>query len=316
MFPETFTEPRAYREERDLQKMQSLLIRGRQAQNGSYYIHTGDLNWWLFYLSPIRDWQERIFLWEGDRANGELSGWALISPESRTFDVFVDPEERGGRRAAEMYVWAEERTRATLQKNGESEIRTMWVSGDDKILGTHLESRGFTRSSVHMVYLERSLHDPLEVVPLPPGWRIRPVADEHEAQNRAEASYASFGSRMPFEAYVQRYLRFMRSPAYACALDLVALAPDGCIAAFCICWFDLENQVGLFEPVGTHPDFQRRGLGKAVLRAGLEQMKAQGMKSAIVVAESNHPAAQALYFSAGFVQAIRLDTYTKKIRSE
>ena len=36
-------------------------------------------------------------------------------------------------------------------------------------------------------------------------------------------------------------------------------------AAACTIWFDQVNGVGLFEPVATHPDFQGRGLGKAVM---------------------------------------------------
>jgi mycothiol synthase len=311
-----FAEPRHYRDERDLEKMQALLVKGRRAANGSYYIHTGDLKWWLFYPSSIRDWQETIFLWDGTRADGELSGWALLSPNWRAFDVFIHPDERGGRRAARMYVWAEERTAEVVRESGGSEIRTMWIIADDEMLVPHLESRSFYRSPEHMLYMQRSLADPVQEVPLPPGWCVRPLAGVHEVQNRAAASHAAFGSHMPFKAYQQRYVRFMRSPAYAKALDLVAIAPDGRIGAFCICWFDRTNRTGLFEPVGTHPDFQRQGLGKAVVLTGLAQMRARGMANAIVVAESDNPAAQGLYQSAGFELENRLYTYTKKLRSE
>jgi hypothetical protein len=41
--------PRPYRDESDLDKMRALLQAGRQAANGTYYVHVGDLNWWLFY---------------------------------------------------------------------------------------------------------------------------------------------------------------------------------------------------------------------------------------------------------------------------
>ena len=60
----------------------------------------------------------------------------------------------------------------------------------------------------------------------------------------------------------------MRSPVYCHNLDIVAIAPDGQIGAFCIVWMDPVNKVGLFEPVGTHPDYQRKGLGKAVMVEG------------------------------------------------
>ena len=40
---------RPYRDERDLEAMRNLLMAGRKVNNGSYYIHPGDLNWWLYY---------------------------------------------------------------------------------------------------------------------------------------------------------------------------------------------------------------------------------------------------------------------------
>jgi mycothiol synthase len=310
------TEPRAYRDERDLEKMLALLEKGRQSCCGTYYVHTGDLKWWLFYPSSPRDWGETIFLWDGQRVDGVPDGWALLSPDWRTFDVFVHPEVRGSRQAAWMYAWAEERIEAIIRASGGKDIRTMWVSEEDGVLASYLEGRGFSRSPEEMIYFERSLDLQVPEPTLPQGWCVRPLAGETEHQNRAAASYAAFASEWPFEAYRQRYLDFMRSPAYASALDLVAVAPTGEIAAFCICWFDPVNRTGLFEPVGTHPDFQRRGLGKSVILAGLEQMKAGGMTRAIVMAEGDYPASQRLYQSAGFLPSGRLVPFVKTLRSE
>ena len=60
------------------------------------------------------------------------------------------------------------------------------------------------------------------------------------------------------------------------------------------------NGVGLFEPVATHPDFQGKGLGKAVMAEGLRRMKAAGMKRAQVGFDPTNVAALALYTSMGF----------------
>jgi hypothetical protein len=135
--------PRPYQDEQDLERMKSLLVLGRQAANGTYYVHTGDLDWWLFCPPVRRAWNEIIFLWEGLRPDGQLSGWALLSPEWRTFDVFVHPQERGSPRAAQMYIWAEEQIAGMLRQAGGDEIRTMWVFEDDAALVKHLSQRGF-----------------------------------------------------------------------------------------------------------------------------------------------------------------------------
>ena len=58
--------------------------------------------------------------------------------------------------------------------------------------------------------------------------------------------------------------------------------------------------MGLFEPVATHPDFQGKGLGKAVMAEGLRRMKAAGMQQAILGFDPTNVAARALYTAMGF----------------
>ena len=78
------------------------------------------------------------------------------------------------------------------------------------------------------------------------------------------------------------------------------LSPEGQVAAFCINWLDVETCVALFEPVGTHPDFLRRGLGKALLCHALHAIREAGMHQAIVLTNWNNEPAIGLYHAAGF----------------
>ena len=305
--------PRPYRDEQDLKRMKSLLIDGRQATNGTYYVHTGDLDWWFYYPAVQRDWSETIFLWEELSLDGQLHGWALLSPEWRTFDVFVRPEERGSALAEEMYTWAEEQITQIVRLAGGKDIRTMWVLQDDAALVSHLLQRGFVSGEDSMYSYVRSLAEPFPAVSLPAGFQVRHVVGDEDGQKRARASHAAFGSGKTFEAYWPRYQRFMASLAYVPELDLVTESPDGRFASFCMCWLDPVNRVGLFEPVGTHPDFQRLGLGKAVMLEGLRRMQTGGMQTAIVGAESDNLAAQSLYRSMGFQAVNRLRTYRKVV---
>ena len=79
-------------------------------------------------------------------------------------------------------------------------------------------------------------------------------------------------------------------------------APDGSFAAYVLCWFDEKNGVGEFEPVGTHPDYRRRGLGAAVCRYGLRRLQEEGARSAIVYGggRDEDKRSRALYESIGF----------------
>jgi ribosomal protein S18 acetylase RimI-like enzyme len=76
-------------------------------------------------------------------------------------------------------------------------------------------------------------------------------------------------------------------------------------------WYDAENRVGEFEPVGTVADFQGKGLGKAVVLDGLRRLKARGAQQAIVYADMRYAPAQRLYTSAGFYCANQIFTYVK-----
>jgi ribosomal protein S18 acetylase RimI-like enzyme len=94
-------------------------------------------------------------------------------------------------------------------------------------------------------------------------------------------------------------------------LDLVAVAPDGRLAAFCIGWALSDHSETQVEPLGVHPDFQQLGLGRAVLLEGLRRMQAIGARRAHVETYSVNDPARGLYESVGF-QATRTPlTYSK-----
>jgi GNAT superfamily N-acetyltransferase len=47
------------------------------------------------------------------------------------------------------------------------------------------------------------------------------------------------------------------------------------------------NRVGLFEPVGTRPQFRRQGLATALMLGGLQRLRERGMQAALVTGD--HP---------------------------
>ena len=97
-------EPRRYRDENDIAAMSELLMAGRKAANGTYYIHRGDLSWWLYYPPLEGDYWEHIYMWDDPEQPGRLLGWVLISPDWVGIDVYLQPELRGGKTGVEMYM--------------------------------------------------------------------------------------------------------------------------------------------------------------------------------------------------------------------
>jgi len=148
---------------------------------------------------------------------------------------------------------------------------------------------------------------------VPEGFELRSCKGEREVAERAGAQYNAFNSSAPFERYLERFTHFMRSPVYDPDLDIVTVAPDGRVGSFCIVWTDPINRVGLFEPVGTHPEFQRMGLGKAVMQEGLRRLQERGMMNAIVSTFEDNLAAIKFYESLGFQITNHLGTYEKDV---
>ncbi len=302
----------ACREECALDAVRGILVEGRAAGGPCHYVHMGDLNWWLFYLD--RSWQQedRLFVWVR-AADRQVVGWSLLSPQAQAFDLFVHPTEVSEPLRARLCTWTEEQAGRRVRAQGGDRLRTMWVADGDRSLIVHLEGRGFGRSEESMLYLERPLTGTLPAPRLPDGFCVRSVSGEQEAVQRAAASHAAFESSRPLHRYVENYRQFMRSPVYEADRDLMIEAPDGSIAAFALFWLDRANRVGYFEPVGVHPVYRGRGLGKALLAEGLRRLAAQGMTCAGVCAESDNPAAQALYRATGFAPVRSICTYARAL---
>ncbi len=303
--------PRLYKDERDLDALRNLLAAGRRAANGTYYVHVGDLNWWLFYPPLSGDHWNSIYLWDDPERAGELLGWSLLSlPE--TFDVYIRPDLRGTELASQMYAWAVKKITKSAREAGEENISIQWVLANDHVLDGWLRGQGFVRCH-EAVYMIRDLSIPIPDMTLPDGFTVRSCRGVAEVEARAKAQYGAFDSTAPFERYVERFTRFMQSPVYGPDRDVIAVDPNGDIGAFCIIWLDAVNRVGLFEPVGTHPDFQRKGLGKAVMLEALRRLKEHGMRQAIVCTGDDNLPAIRLYESVGFQTVNRLGQYKKRV---
>jgi hypothetical protein len=79
------------------------------------------------------------------------------------------------------------------------------------------------------------------------------------------------------------------------------------MASSTIMWLDEANKTAEFEPVGTHPDYRRRGLGRAMLLHGMQLARAAGATQMTVacLGAPGHPQARGLYYSVGFREFTR-----------
>lgn len=148
----------------------------------------------------------------------------------------------------------------------------------------------------------RELYDVEEPV-LPDGFRFR-TADEAGPQAAVQAHVDAWA---PSPYTVEAYEGVRQTPPYRGDLHVLIEAPDGTMAASTIMWLDEVNKTAEFEPVGTHPRYRRRGLGRALLLHGMRLARAAGADRMTVacLGAPGHRAARQLYYSVGFRQFTR-----------
>jgi mycothiol synthase len=209
----------------------------------------------------------------------------------------------------EAISWAETRL-AKLRLRDPQQWGGNVVSGarqDDVKRIAFLEQHGFRPggefSEVNMLcWLDGRIPE----IVVPDGCQVRAVADTAagnclaEILRRAEAQREVWHPWTVGNVSDDNYIYLMTLPGYHRDLDVVAVAPDGSIAAYVNGWIDSINWIGDFGPVGARPAYRRQGLTRAVLLECMRRMQQLGMNRVSVSTGVSNTAAIRLYESVGF----------------
>jgi ribosomal protein S18 acetylase RimI-like enzyme len=299
--------PRAYRSD-DLAKVLQFVGECNALADFCGCIHPGDVVHFISNTLRGRNVEQHLFLWENSHEQ-ILALTSLYPARFGGYDLLVHPHHRGGEREQACIAWSEQAQWELMQRSGSDNT---WVGSDvmdcDEDRARLLHSRGYAPTAeLYMCYTTRSLRTLIPASGLPDGFTIRPVEGEQDAERLCAVHSGAFGSKwLPDE-----YVNVMRTPGFHRDRELVVVAPDGRFAAFLIYWLDPISKSGLFEPVGCHRDFQRRGLTKALMLEGLRCMAAHGMDIAIVKHFAGNEAASSLYRSVGFTIKYRIADFRK-----
>ena len=204
---------------------------------------------------------------------------------------------------------------------GEACIRKMLVNGQSTTLNascredyaeriTFLHRYGFRETEDISITMVRDLSEPIPEPNLPPGFIIRPIAGIQEAKSVAAMHRAAFGTEY---MTTENRLAIMNTSEYNSSLDLVVIAPDGMIAANCICSVNQQEKSGSTDPIATHPRYQRMGLAHALLLTGLHLLKEHGMASAHLGTGGDNIAMQKTAESVGFRLEYKTIWFSKEV---
>ncbi|MDQ2713301.1 MAG: GNAT family N-acetyltransferase [Chloroflexota bacterium] len=280
------------------------------------YLHVGDLQWWC--RDGSLDDQQNWRFWYQE--NGEALALGIIA--GNEIVCRLHPNFRTHERYLMVRQWGLQHLKERAQQQGENQYE-VWEEASDDDLETvsFLEREGYERREMYFHLYHRPLIEPVPAPVLPTGFVIRPIVGEAEAEMRAALQRDAFlpkGSKT-YEEGTLRQLAVMKMPQYNPQLDLMVMAPDGTPAAGCICWVDPVNRVGLFEPVGTRPQFRRQGLATALMLGGLQRLRERVMQAALVI--GTHPgkeeksteftSSRFVYEAVGFQLLRRTYTYHK-----
>lgn len=292
---------RYFHSETDYAAMRNLLIAASADPLLRGYCTIGDLDWWRsIHADP--DHIRSAMLWF---VEGELAGF--IWPSDTNADLLVHPAHRAVEAAMLDYA---ETTLASSNDDNPPNVTT-WSMTQDTVREVLLKQRGYTRTQSCLIFHTADLHRSIPAPDMPPSFAIRAFAGEVEIEARVEVHRSAFH---PSRMTVEKHRRAMASPTYRQALDLLVIAPDGAPAAYCIVWYDEVNRFGVFEPVGAHQDYRRRGLAKAVLLYGQRRLQELGATTAHVCATGGDNASTALYPAAGFAASDHIYQWAKVIQ--
>ena len=275
-----------------------------------YSWHPARLDYWRWHgVQNCGDpGPENILIWEKD---GRIA--AFLNPEGPgDAHIQMHPDFCCSELYGEMLAVAEMELGAP---NREGRKRVVaWADSKDEMAHEILVQRGFQKvdapeSSCRQGRqdLDRVFSEPKN----PDGYIIRELAGVEELPSRSWCSWKAFHPDEPDDKYGGWlwYRNIQAAPLYKRDLDIVAVAADGEIVSFTTVWYDEVTSTAYFEPVGTHPDHQRRGLGLACITEGLHRLKVLGCRCAFLGGHSE--AAKALYTKAGFIECDIAEPWVK-----
>ncbi|MGI9008409.1 MAG: GNAT family N-acetyltransferase [Streptosporangiaceae bacterium] len=265
-------------------------------------------NWGKGHVSDGATWPRRLWFAGGDLV---AWGWAHLPHQVRRNDGSVQdlagaylayqvhPDHAG--LVDEVIDWydgtAADVDRRVLPSAADEFALTRWAAHgyatDPAALG---ETGSWTQLN------ERDLTD-VKQPALPDGFRFR-TADEAGPKAAVQAHLDAW---TPSTYSAVAYQGVRQTATYRGDLHILVEAPDGTMASSTIMWLDEVNKTAEFEPVGTHPGYRRRGLGRAMLLHGMQLARSAGATHATVpcLGAPGHPGARGLYYSVGFRELSR-----------
>ena len=301
--------PISYQTAEDLQRAQIALMNWTKQAGDCNYWHKGDIRNRLFNSGYLHHPEDIFHYWLDDHHN--VMAFVLLYPyrPGQWFELHVEPRLRYTNFHVKAFQWAEENMLAFAKRiNIKLQKLVVETFGCDPDYEKFVIARGYTHDKSSLIYTEHDLRD-IPDATLPEGFHFHDATAD-DAENLADIHNKVFINRWTGETYKKVFTAPLMEH------EIVVVAPNGRFVAFTNVWVDDLNKTIVFEPVGTHPDFRRQGIGKVLMVYVLKRMQAEhGTQRAFVCHElpDKNPASSALYTSLGFRPKYQIHEYMKAL---
>jgi predicted N-acetyltransferase YhbS len=187
---------------------------------------------------------------------------------------------------------------AQLARRAGSPVIEALVPTDDVELGAWFTGQGFAAAGASWSGWQAAADRPA-VAALPVGYQL--------VDRAVRGMDVAPGHPMVARNGPDVEARLRQTTIYDPRLDLAVLAADGSVAGYALFWLDPVTGVGLVEPVRVEDEHASRGIGYAMISAGLDHLARAGATRLKIGWESDR--AGALYVRLGFTDVDTLTTY-------
>jgi predicted N-acetyltransferase YhbS len=191
--------------------------------------------------------------------------------------------------------------------NLEREVLGVFLNEFDTTLINLAKSHGFTQMPEWDEPHSRFLLDrPVEVPPLPDGFRLQSLEDENDLRKINAVLWRGFDHEgPPPDGEIPGREHMQRAPGFRKDLTIVVVTPEGDYASFAGMWIVPENRLAYVEPVATDPEYRRMGLGAAAVLETLRRVADLGAEVAWVGSD------QDFYHAIGFTTEFRNELWLR-----
>ncbi len=286
--------------ETEFEEMRELLVKSYLVSRKPFNLRLAVIENWNHgsrFLEPVEYFTSRIHLWRDEQ--GDLAGF-LIRGNTLT-SLQIDYNHRY--LEAEMLDWAERHW-----AGDQGQIRAFvfdWDTERQKLL----EQRGYEKGEAVEDVRIYDLARPTPEASLPPGFRIASMAEYPDPKARIDLENSIWGASLD-EAWFRGK---SSAPSYSADWDLIAVSPDGELAAENLVWRYPRNHTAEIDPLGTHPDYRRQGLARAMVLESFKRMRANGIQYAYIASETQDPIVAHLYASLQPVETYQAYLWRKQV---